>query len=182
MKETLRQIVHLIFGLGIAGLIMLFEEEITTAVLALSIFLGLIISDAVMRGYQVPLFSPIIDFLERQDALPGKGALFFAISSLFCLIIFKPAFVIVAIIVLALLDSTSTIIGLRFGRIRIYNKKSVEGSLVGSLVAFGAILFLLPFSTALPVAVTAGLVELFSPIDDNLLIPVSVCLILVLIG
>jgi phytol kinase len=86
--------------------------------------------------------------------------------------------VVIAIIVLSLLDSLSTIIGMRWGKIRIYNGKSVEGSLAGAIASLAAIHFLLPLEMAVIVACAAGIVELVSPVDDNLTIPVSVCVIL----
>jgi phytol kinase len=178
MNETLRQVVHLLLGLLIAGMIWVLGREISTLILAVGIFFGLMVADAVLRGYFVPFFSPILGMLERTDAVPGKGAFFFTLSALFCLLIFEMETVVIAIIVLSLLDSLSTIIGMRWGKIRIYNGKSVEGSLAGAIASLAAIHFLLPLEMAVIVACAAGIVELVSPVDDNLTIPVSVCVIL----
>ncbi|MCX6697847.1 MAG: phosphatidate cytidylyltransferase, partial [Methanoregula sp.] len=68
--------------------------------------------------------------------------------------------------------------GIRYGKRRIYNGKSWEGTLSWILVK---VLVLVPFLTitgAAVVVVVAGLIELFSPVDDNLIIPVSVCILL----
>jgi phytol kinase len=178
MKENLRQIVHLGVGLGIAAMIYSIDREVSLAILAISIFIGLLVTDAVLRGYYVPFFSPIIARLERKDAVPGKGALFFVITALFCLVIFDAGIVVLAMVVLSLLDSISTIYGIRYGRTRFYNGKSLEGSAVGSMAALVALAFALPLATALIVAVIAGAVELLSPVDDNLTVPVSVCIVL----
>ena len=178
MNETLRQVVHLFFGLLIAGMIWVLGREISTLVLAVGIFFGLMVADAILRGYFVPFFSPLLGMLERTDAVPGKGAFFFTLSALFCLLVFKVETVVIAIIVLSLLDSLATITGMRWGRVRIYNGKSVEGSLAGAIVSLAAIYSLLPPGMAVIVACVAGIVELVSPVDDNLTIPVSVCVIL----
>ena len=72
----------------------------------------------------------------------------------------------------------TTIVGVRFGRTRIWNGKSWEGTLAGIIIT---ILVLLPFLTlpgAVAIAVVAGLIELLSPVDDNLVIPVAVCVAL----
>ena len=79
---------------------------------------------------------------------------------------------------LAVLDGVATLAGMRFGRTRIYNGKSLEGTGAGIFVTF---LVLLPFISvqgALIVAVIAGIIEMFSPVDDNLVIPISICLLL----
>ncbi len=178
MRETLRQIVHLVFGLIIAALIQLLDSGVMLRLLALSILIGLAVCDALMRGYSVPFFSQFINFLERKDALPGKGALLFVFSVFFCLIFFDPQVVVAAVVVLALLDSIATVVGRRLGKIRIYNGKSVEGSVTGAVAAFVALLALLPAGPAAAAAAAAGIVELISPIDDNLVIPVTVCIVL----
>jgi phytol kinase len=182
MRETLRQVVHLIFGLVIAALIPLLDSGVLLRLLALSILIGLAICDALIRGYWIPVFSPVINFLERREALPGNGALLFAMSVLFCLILFEPQVVVAAVVVLALLDSIATVVGRRAGKIRIYNGKSLEGSVAGTAAAFVALLALLPVGQAAAAAVAAGIVELLSPIDDNLVIPVTVCIVLGLMG
>lgn len=46
------------------------------------------------------------------------------------------------------------------------------------------VLVLLPFLTlpgAMAASVVAGIIELFSPVDDNLVIPVGVCILLALV-
>jgi phytol kinase len=181
MRETLRKLVHVLFGLGIAALVIVLPRPLMIDLLALSIFGGLVLSELISRGYAIPLISPFVKFLDREDALPGRGALYFAISSLVCLILFPVAAVIPAIIALAVLDGVATIVGRRFGKTRIYHGKTLEGTVIAMVVTFVA---LLPFLTPPGVGVAtvvAGVVELVSPIDDNLTIPVSVCIALTFI-
>ena len=181
MRETLRKLVHLLFGLGIAALIIIIPRPLMIELLALSIFGGLVLSELISRGYGIPFISRFVKFLDREDALPGRGALYFAISSLVCLILFPVAAVIPAIIALAVLDGVATIAGRRFGKTRIWNGKTLEGTVTAMVVTF---IVLLPFLTppgAGVATVVAGVVELISPIDDNLTIPVSVCVFLTFI-
>jgi dolichol kinase len=79
---------------------------------------------------------------------------------------------------LAVLDGVATIAGTRFGRNRIYNGKSLEGTIAAIIVTFLVLLLVLPAPGALVVAVVAGIIEMFSPVDDNLVIPVSICILL----
>lgn len=178
MDEFLRKIVHLFVGIWISLIILLVEKELTIKLFSLAIIVGLIWSETLIRGFHIPLISSIIDRLERQEVIPGKGALFFVVSALICTIFFPSRVAFIAILVLSILDSTATIVGKRFGRMRIYNKKSIEGALSGSLITATVLLIFLPIPLSILISVFAGFVELISPIDDNLLIPVVVCMLL----
>jgi dolichol kinase len=100
------------------------------------------------------------------------------VSTLACVILFTKPVVLPALIALAVLDGVATIAGIRFGRTRIYNGKSLEGTIAGIVVTFLVLLLVMPVQGALVVAVIAGIIEMFSPVDDNLVIPVSVCILL----
>ena len=181
MNEPLRQVVHLLFGLGIAGFILAFDRDLTLSTLVLTLFAGFILSDAVSRGYTIPVISTIIINLERRDAAPGRGALFFALGALFCLVFFEREIVFAGLVVLSLLDSITTLAGTRFGKTRIYNHKSLEGTLAGVAVTTVALCLLVPPAVALVTAAAAAVAELVSPVDDNLVIPVVACLALTLL-
>jgi phytol kinase len=182
MDEIMRKTVHIVFGLGITAMIFFLERDLAITFLSLGLFVGAILSDAVTNGHPVPLISYLIKSLERKDVLPGKGALYFALSSLFCLIVFPKPVVIPAVLTLTLLDGMATIVGIRFGKQRIWKNKTSEGLFAGIAVAFFALLLFVGPLQAFIVAVVAGVVELLSPVDDNLLIPVAVCIMLTLMG
>jgi len=78
--------------------------------------------------------------------------------------------------------AVSTIAGLRFGRHTIRGSKSLEGTLTGAVAAALALIFLVPWWAAVVVAGVAGVVEAYSPLDDNVAIQVAVCLTLALMG
>lgn len=181
MRETVRQLIHLCFGLGIAALVFFIDRTIVISVMAGGLFIGVILVDLILRGHQIPGISPLVQYGDRCDPLPGKGAFFFAVSALACIILFPISMVVPALVALAVLDSVTTLAGVRFGRHRIYNGKSWEGTLAGIAVT---VLALIPFLTlpgVLAAAVIAGIIELFSPVDDNLVIPVGVCILLTLV-
>jgi len=178
MKELIRQLVHLIFGLAVAGMVLVLGQAVSTAILAGGLFIGIVMVDLILRGCRLPLFSRLVKEFDRSDSIPGRGALYFAVSALACVILFPVTISVPALVTLAVLDSVTTIVGVRFGRTRIYNGKSWEGTLAGIIVT---ILVLLPFLTlpgAVVVAIVAGVIELLSPVDDNLVIPVAVCVVL----
>jgi dolichol kinase len=182
MRETLRQAVHLLLGIAIAVSVAVFPPAVTVPFYAAGLLVGSVLVDAVERGLRVPLISPLLGLLERDDVGPGRGAFYFVVATLGCLVLFDPFQAAIGVFVLALLDSVSTIAGRRLGRHRLFNGKSIEGFLAGVLVTAGALLFALPPITVVLAATVAGVVELVSPVDDNLVIPPVVCLVLLLTG
>jgi len=111
-----------------------------------------------------------------------KGNLFFAISCLFCVALFPKEIVVPAVITFSILDGLASLFGYYFGRHRIFNHKTAEGTLGGMAVTLIVLVLFVPPSTAALAVVVAGVIELFSPLDDNLLIPPGVCIALSLAG
>jgi dolichol kinase len=181
MRETVRQLIHLVFGLAIAALVFFIDRTAVIGLMAGGLLIGVVLVDLLLRGYQVPLISSLVKYGDRCDPLPGKGAFFFAVSALACIILFPVPVVVPALVTLSVLDSVTTLAGVRFGRHRIYNGKSWEGTVSGIAVTALALLPFLTVPGALAASAIAGAIELFSPVDDNLVIPVGVCLLLALV-
>jgi phytol kinase len=181
MREIVRQLIHLCFGLAIAAFVFYTDHAVVIAVMAVGLLTGEVLVDFILREYHIPVISPLVQYSDRSDSLPGKGALFFTVSALACIILFPVTLVVPALVTLSVLDSITTLAGIRFGRHRIYNGKSWEGTLSGIAVTVLALLPFLSLSGAAAAAVAAGVIELFSPVDDNLVVPVGVCLLLTLV-
>jgi phytol kinase len=173
MREFLRKSIHLIFGLGVAFLMKSLDRDILLTVLSIAILTGFLISDAAARGYRFYFISPILDLVDRNEALPGKGALFFLLSALVTLILFPVQIAFLSILALTLVDGVATIAGRTWGRTRILKGKTLEGSLAGATLSFLAFSLFLPPIHAMLLAIFASAVELLSPVDDNLVIPVT---------
>jgi dolichol kinase len=182
MRELYRKIFHIGFGLAIAALIFLTPQDTALAVLMFGTLIGLIFTDAVLRSYHVPLISTLVDRFERKGELPGKGALFFAVSCLFCVVFFPKEVVVPAIIAFSVLDGIAAIVGHYFGRHKIFKGKTAEGTFAGMAVTFIVLLPLVPAAWAALAIIVGGAIELLSPLDDNLLIPPGVCIALTLAG
>jgi dolichol kinase len=178
MRETVRQIIHLVFGLCIAGLVAFLDHRSVTVLIAAGLLSGVVLIELILRGYTLPLVSPLVAYVDRSDPLPGKGALCFVVSALACITIFPALLVVPALVTISVLDSMTTLVGTRYGRHRIHNGKSAEGTVGGVVVTAAALLPLLTAAGALVVAAVAGIIELLCPVDDNLVIPVIVCGIL----
>ena len=181
MRETVRQLIHLVFGLAIAVLVYFVDRGIVIAFMAGGLLVGVFLVDLILRGYHIPVISPLVQYGDRCDPLPGKGAFFLAVSALACIILFPVPVVVPALVALSVLDSVTTLAGTRFGRHRIHNGKSWEGTLSGIAVTVIALLPFLTLPGAFVTAVVTGIIELFSPVDDNLVIPAGVCLLLTVV-
>ena len=182
MDETARKILHIVFGIGIAAVIFFCGKDLSIILLSAILLVGFILSDALSRGYAIPLISHIVEAVERPKVFPGQGAILFFVSSLVCLVLFPLSAVVPAIIALAVADGVSTIAGLRYGRMRIHNGKSVEGACAGfAATALVLLIVLTPFP-AIIAAAAASVTEALCPVDDNLVIPVVVCIVLTLPG
>ena len=111
------------------------------------------------------------------------------VSSLFLLsIITDPMTICIAVIVLGLADPMAAIIGRKYGKIKIKNNRSLEGSIaflvtavVGSMIVLRFFYPEIALSLALTISFVAGLLgaitEAYSgPVDDNFSIPIAVAL------
>ena len=111
------------------------------------------------------------------------------VTALFVLsIVADPMTICIAVIVLGLADPMAAVVGRRYGRIKIKNNRSLEGSVAFFCTAFVGTMSVLAIfyqeialSDSLIMAAVAGLVgaitEAYSgPIDDNLSIPIFVAL------
>jgi phytol kinase len=181
VDERARQVTHIVFGVGIATFILIAGKDRALPVLFGSLLLGLILSDAITKGYRVPLISTLVHELERPGVFPGKGAILFLFSSTLCLFFFPAEVVVPAVLTLAVLDGVSSLAGQQFGRHRIGNGKSWEGTIAGIGVTALVLLPFVPPLQALAVSAIAGIIELVTPVDDNLVIPPVVCLLLTLL-
>jgi phytol kinase len=181
MRELFRQGIHLVFGIGIAALVLVLDRNTAIATLAAGLLFGAVLVDLVLRGCTLPGISWLLSCVDRSDPLPGRGALFFVVSALSCVILFPAHVVVPALVALAVLDSVATLAGTRFGRRRFANGKSLEGSMAGIAVTIPVLLPLLSLPGAVLVSFLAGIIELVSPVDDNLLIPIIVCAALSLV-
>ena len=118
-----------------------------------------------------------------KRVLHFNGATFLLLASTLCVFVFPRPLVVTAIAVLIIADSTSALIGRRFGKHR-FLRKSLEGSAAFFLSASVVTLLapkvtgnLAEYVIGIIAALVATVVEA-APlnIDDNLSVPLSICL------
>jgi dolichol kinase len=127
-------------------------------------------------------FRPIAHEQERDRV---NSATWYMTSLVLLALTYSPLLCVAGVGVLGLADPLAGLVGRRFGRIRLVNGRSLEGTLtfvvVGTLAARGAMLLVdtgvgsgVLWITALAAALAGGLAELLSRrVDDNLAIPLT---------
>jgi phosphoserine phosphatase len=152
------------------------------------IVLGFYVTSEYLRteGKRMPLINLITRKAASQNELDQivLAPVYFAIGILFTLVLFPAPASYAAISIFALGDSTASIFGRYFSsRPLPFNRdKSLEGSASGFLFAFLAGCVFVSPSTALVGASVAMFIEYLPlPVNDNLLIPLSTGLALILL-
>ncbi|MFQ5975446.1 MAG: diacylglycerol/polyprenol kinase family protein [Candidatus Hydrothermarchaeales archaeon] len=176
--ETKRQLIHA-SGLVLAFYVLWAGQVLSILTMGAILVIVVLISEGYRRGIKLPLISIIIDSAERPEVIgerPAKGAILFFVGSFASLLLFGRNLTIVSasIIILAIGDSASTIIGKNFGRNKIpYNKmKSLEGSVAGFVFALIGAQIFVKMPIAILGAFAAMLTEsLPASVDDNITIP-----------
>ncbi len=173
-KETARQLFHMLIGIVVIALLMVFSRTAMVFATFLIIIVGLLLVNLRLLGVSIPLVKWFEDSFERDDVIfPGWGSACYATGVLLTLTFLHNADQIAAVVfILAVGDGLSTLIGAR-GRIRLpYNpKKTLEGSAAFFVSALFSYYFIGPL--AVPLALVAAVAETVPVIDDNISIPVA---------
>ena len=171
LHETRRQVFHLMLGNVLALLVLLVLREKSVYFIGTCLFIGIIIAKAMHQKIHIPVFAWFIKHFERENSFPGRGVLHFFLGIFLASIFFDYRILFLSILVLAYGDSFSTVVGKGFGRVKIWNDKTLEGSLAAFAAGFSICAFYLAWPVAVLVAAISALAELLAPIDDNLVIP-----------
>ena len=114
------------------------------------------------------------------------SATLLVMSAVFCIAFFDKQVSIISLLILSVSDSFAAIFGLKYGRIRIINNKSLEGTYAFIISAL-AILFFTHFYLNFDVSLFTGIlsviivsiIEHATPTKfDNITIPFSSCFLL----
>jgi dolichol kinase len=132
------------------------------------------------------IFEKILNGMLRKHELNGKltGASWVIIGAFITIAIFPPAIAILALLYMTLGDTAAALIGMQFGRKKIWGK-TLEGTLAGLAVCLIVGWFFKDVSWMVSIggAITAMLVELMPiKIDDNVRVPVAAGLIMVILS
>jgi dolichol kinase len=170
-KEYIRQLIHT------SGIFIVFLSWFLNPTILILICIVIVIFVEILfridKYRNIPLISPFLNTCKRKD--DEKGFVYFFIGIILTIYFFQFNIAIVnaAIIILLFGDSASTIFGKKYGKRPLpFNKqKTIVGTLAFFVVAFIGASTQVPMLPALFGAVFGALTEAYSPIDDNVPIP-----------
>jgi dolichol kinase len=191
LLEIRRQLFHVF--LGIVVVILYYFNLIDAFMVFVVVVLGGFLC-FLSKKLDIPVLSWFLRKFEREEQIgifPGRGMLFFFIGILLVMKLFEKDIALAAIMILALGDSVSHLVGKFFGKTRnIFNghsRKLLEGTIAGAVFGFlGALLFV-PIPEAFFGSLGAMVVEALEfdmnkrTIDDNLIIPLVAGTIMLLV-
>lgn len=169
-----------VLALEIFGLPVTTAAVVLAAILAGTLLIDLIrLFDPKLNTLFFKVFAPLASPREERKI---ASSTWYALSALLVLLLFPRDYAMGGILVLAWADPAASVVGQKWGKIR-FLAGSVKGTLTFALVAFGALMFFVPWRLALPAAVVTAVVEA-SPIrlDDNLIVPITAAGLLYLLG
>ena len=175
--EIVRKLIH--YGSAIFPLsYMYFFTRVEMLFLLGTVVLIMILLE-IFRMY-IPFFTRIYEVIFRkivrdEESEKFTGATFSFLGAFIAILIFEKEVAIFAMLVLSLSDSTAALVGRKWGSISLLGK-SVQGTVTFLVIAIALALLVpgIPRTEAVAAAVFTTLVELIpSPVNDNLLIPMS---------
>lgn len=170
-KELLRQLIHA-SGVFIVVLSYFLKPD-ALILISIAVLFFVVLLFQIDKNHHIFLFSYIFRRCTRKD--DERGFIYFFVGIILTLIIFQNNMPVAnaAILILLFGDSASTIVGRRWGKYKIpfKNQKTGEGSLAFFLVGLAVALTQVPPLPALIGGFSGALTEAYSPIDDNIPIP-----------
>ncbi len=184
-QEIIRKFFHMLFGTGFLGLIYFFGTDLSFIIILSFFIIGLILALLIKNGFKNKIVNTILNIVERQHEkhFPGKAALLFFISSAIVIYLFKnePIIILASLGTLIFGDSFAALIGKKFGKTIILSKnnytKTLEGTIACFIISLIWISLFFPLYIAIIAALVGTIIE-FLPVNDNLLIPTSVAIII----
>ena len=174
MRENLRQFLHFAFGSAIMSVVLLFGVGTALPLTAAFLAGGVLLSWAVSRGADYRIAKKFLALAGRkaEKKMPGKGAIYLFLGATLSMLFFysNEKAVLAGLACIVFGDSIATVIGKKFGKTRITNKRTLEGTAAGFAVSFLVLLsFLAPVQAA--GAAFAGAIAELLPLDDNISMP-----------
>lgn len=188
LKETRRQILHILFG--IFFLLLIVYNILTPLYLFVLLIFSGILAFASLK-FKIPIVNFFLKNFERQNSeFPGKAFIMFLAGILLALELFPQNIAFASIIILTFADPISHFIGENFGKTKSFidKKKNIEGHLAGFIISSVFAMFFVQPCLAIAGALAAAVFESVIieiqkiKLDDNLIIPLVAGTIMFLIS
>lgn len=174
-KEILRKLFHLMeipVLLGHSIIRYYWSEKI--AILALTGLFLLLLEIEYIRLEIRPRLPRIMRIFRPRERNNVTGTVFFIASTIIVFGVFDYSIALLALLLTVFGDFASALVGIRFGKHKLFKKKTFEGFLAGLVTNLLIGFLVLPdyFPIFLTMAVVASVVELLTnKLDDNLTVP-----------
>jgi len=183
--EIKRQIIHILLGVLYLAILNYFPKEQSLIAILFIFSIGSFISFSHRHLKPLPFVKDVIHLVqrEREKEIPGRAALSFTLGVLMAIIVFypfNPLVAIGAVCVLTFGDGFSTLVGKLFGKRKIFDGKTLEGTIGGIIASTASLYYFFPFEIALATSLIAMIAE-YLPINDNYTIPIAAGLILLVL-
>ncbi len=194
-QELIRKAIHL-NSLSIPIIYSFITRELALTILIPLTILFVVVDilsnlNKMVREIIHQIFGKMMRAHEVGDKLVLNGATWVLLSATLCIFIFPKVLAVTGFGILIISDLSAALIGRKFGRHKLFKTKSWEGTgafMISALIVIMIIgtLIKAPYTYYIfgsAAAIIAGFVEAASSIlkmDDNLSIPVSICLVMLL--
>ncbi|MCL7411350.1 MAG: SEC59/DGK1/VTE5 family protein [Methanosarcinaceae archaeon] len=171
VDELLRKSIHLTSVLIVLIYAYTDKKTVLTFLITYLIIILVIEHFRLEHGMRIPLFHFLF---RKKEESQLAGYVYFTMGAIISISVFSETIAYAAILMTTFGDMSAALIGKAFGKMRIYNGKSLEGCAAEFVVDFCiGYAFLGNWLVAFIMALTATIVEtVVSEIDDNLAIPV----------
>lgn len=182
MNELVRQSLHFLFGLLMCVILLVFGKIMLFIFAFFCLALAVIASFFAAKKILPPPFSKVLELAQRrkEEELPFAGAMFFLLGTMALAIFFPEKAVLGGLLVLSIGDAASTLFGKKFGRTKITDRHTLEGSIAGAAASIVGLLVFFTPTQAIFGAIFGMLSELLS-LEDNFTIPIAAGLAITLL-
>ncbi len=176
-NETARQLFHIFLGFFVLAIYLFFGKFILISVLFVGLLFGIFLFNLKNNKGSIYFFELFLSTFSRPGEVAGMGSLTYLLGVIFSLTsISNIQYALAVVLILAVGDGFSTLIGRKFGKNKIFynEKKTFEG--LFSFVIFSIIMtYFLIGSSSILLSIILGIVETLpiANIDDNLTIPIA---------
>lgn len=172
-KEIKRQSLHLLFGMALV--ILYYFEHISARDVFFMLIAGILVF-FINKNKKIKYLEFFIKHFERADNNhEGLGVLTYMLGAFLTMLIFgsNKNLVCASLVVLAIGDSVSPIVGIHLGKIKFkYSEKKIEGIIAGIIASSVIASLFITWYIAFIAASVAMIFEAFDySVDDNISIP-----------
>lgn len=174
-KEIIRKLFHLMeipLLLGYSIVRYIWSEQV--AILVLTAILLTLLEIEYVRLEVRPKIPRIINVIRRKEQNNVTGTVFFIIATIIAFAVFDYSIAVLALIMTVFGDLSSALVGIKWGKHKLFRQKTVEGTLagLGMNLLVGALFLHTEPLVFIPMALVATFVEVITnKLDDNLTVP-----------